>query len=399
MFPRFRGSAEKARSIRLWPSGRDGSGSTISRPIQATVHPASNHFPWHKPFAVRYPEGSSTRNRFNGPGDLGNDPVAGLITVCKMANAPLRNRLRLLIIALLVILAACDPHPQRQSIDLSKRVNVTDLRQLTGDPRNDAFKFGFDIRNGPEEDARQYLPFLVYLSKSTGYRFELHFSPIDGEIVEALGDKRVDFAAIGAGSFIQARMKRDIVPLVLGLNSRGEPGYQSIIVTRPDSPLSGIEELPGHRFGFGSITSTQGHLIPRIILAQHGLSLADLAGHEYFGSHGNCANAVITGKVDVYGMQDTLARKMVADGDLKILFTSDNFPSSGIAARGDLPKPVLATVRNALLDFQPRGRDAPGLYHWERTEMANGFTRADEENYAELRKWALKLGIIRGKSP
>ncbi len=261
--------------------------------------------------------------------------------------------------------------------------------------QTDHYRFGFDIRNSLDEDAKQYLPFLAYLARTTGYRFELHFSPVDGGIVEELGTGRVDFAAIGAGSFIQARLKHDIVPLARGLNAQGKPGYRSIIVTRPDSSLQDVRDLRGKHLGFGSVTSTQGHLIPRIVLNKHGLSLADLASHDYFGSHGGCANAVITGKVDACGMQDTLAEKMAADSSLKLLFTSDHYPSSGIAANGKLSETVLSTVRKALLNFQPQGRDASGLYHWEMTEMPNGFAHTEAGDYAELQEWALRLGIIK----
>ena len=40
------------------------------------------------------------------------------------------------------------------------------------------------------------------------------------------------------------------------------------------------------------MSSTQGHIIPRIILSEYGILLKDLAGYEYTGSHAKCATAV-----------------------------------------------------------------------------------------------------------
>jgi len=75
-------------------------------------------------------------------------------------------------------------------------------------------------------------------------------------------------------------------------------------------------------------------------------------------------------------------------------YLTQYYPSSGIAANKDVPPEVLDRVRQALLDFDPQGRDAPGLYHWSRTEMVNGFIEATDDDYAELLEWAVKLGFF-----
>ncbi|HID61375.1 MAG TPA: phosphate/phosphite/phosphonate ABC transporter substrate-binding protein, partial [Anaerolineae bacterium] len=89
------------------------------------------------------------------------------------------------------------------------------------------------------------------------------------------------------------------------LNAGGQGEYQAIIFTRTDSPVQSIEDIRGRSFAFGSRTSTQGHLIPRLMLAEAGIELADLKAFEYIGSHADCANAVISGRYEAGGMQDT----------------------------------------------------------------------------------------------
>ena len=59
-----------------------------------------------------------------------------------------------------------------------------------------------------------------------------------------------------------------------------------------------------------------------------------------------------------------------------------------------LPDEVVEKVKRALLGFDPVGRDAEGLYHWERTEMVNGFVEAHDSDYASLREWSIRLGLL-----
>lgn len=253
--------------------------------------------------------------------------------------------------------------------------------------------FGFDLRGSPQEDARQYLPFLAYLEQRTGYRFKLRFTPATSHIVDDLASGAVDLAAVGAVSYLHAA-QHGARPIVRGLNREGKPDYRAYLVVRPNSPLRAVADLRGRRLALGGKISTQGHLIPRIVLAQHHLSLSDLAGHEFTGSHQNCADAVVSGRADACGMQDTLAEKLAEEGLLRILHRSDWYPSSGIIAGPRVTEPMLARLRQALLDFQPQGRDAARLYKWDSTEMPRGFVAATPRDYAALEAWLARLKLL-----
>ena len=122
--------------------------------------------------------------------------------------------------------------------------------------------------------------------------------------------------------------------------------------------------------------------------------LGDLAKVEWTGSHRNCADAVSSGRFEVGGMQDTLGQELAKAGIIKIIFTSPYYPSSGIVANKDVPADIVAKVKKALLDFKPKGQHAKGLYRWDKTEMPNGFSEARDEDYAELREWSIKLGLL-----
>ena len=64
-----------------------------------------------------------------------------------------------------VLLAGCLPGEDRREIDLDDRASDAELRELTARTDSDVLWFGFDLRASPQEDARQYLPFLEYLTQ------------------------------------------------------------------------------------------------------------------------------------------------------------------------------------------------------------------------------------------
>lgn len=295
---------------------------------------------------------------------------------------------------MLLAAAGCDARRDSTPIDLADTVDPRGVAiPASGEA---AYQLGFDLRGGPEQDARQYLPFLRYLERATGYRFRLHFTPRGGSIGDDLGEGRVHFAAIGAAGYVLARDRWGIVPLARGVNSLGKAEYQGLIVVSPDGPVRAVEDLRGRRMAFGNATSTQGHVLPRLVLLRHGIDLDDLALHEYTASHRDCANALLSGRFDACGIQDVMGRALAAEGVVRVVAESEPVPSSLVAAHGGLPAEVRARVKAALLAFQPLGRDAPGLVEWDRTEMARGFIDTRDEAYDGLRASMTRLGLRPG---
>jgi phosphonate transport system substrate-binding protein len=292
-----------------------------------------------------------------------------------------------------LLLASCGGG-ERTAVDLSDRVADSALRETAPPADNSVLRFGFEPRNNVLEDARQYASFLAWLTKATGRPFELRFLPRNGNIVDEIGSGRIHFAAVGAGTFLRMQAKYGVTPLVRGLNAKGKAEYRSAIVVPMGSPVRRLEDLRGRSFAFGGVNSTQGHLIPRILLAEHGITLGDLSRFEYTGSHRNAAAAVAGGRFDAGGIQDLLAQRLEGEGMLRILVASRDYPSSGIVAAREVPEADRERVRAALLDFRPLGKDAPGLYHWDRTEMAGGFVAASESDYIGIGKWARAFGLL-----
>ena len=303
------------------------------------------------------------------------------------------------LLLLLFALVSCDGTDSNpiQRVDSADRLSDSELQQIQQQPAEkspDTYYFGFDLRASPQEDVAQYLPFLNYLERVTGYHFKLHFTPKGSSAADELGKGITQFAAMGASSFLHVQSHYGAKTLVRGLNQAGKAEYQSVFVVAPDSAIRTVSDIKNHRLAFGNRDSTQGHLIPRIMLSEKGISLDELAAYNYMRSHLSCAEAVVSGKYDMCGMQDQLAKKLASEGLVKIIYRSRYYPSSGIVVSKSVPDEVVARVKQALLDFEPQGKDSQNLYHWDRTEMARGFVSSSESDYDPLRQWSSRFGFL-----
>ena len=298
----------------------------------------------------------------------------------------------LIIVSVLFLLfPGCVKKETPKKVSLYKRAG--DPAEKFEKPQPNTLWFGFDLRLGPKEEVSIYTPFLHYLEKATGRRFRIKFTQKYEDTVKNLGTGVTDFAAIGPLSYVIGEQEYGIRYLVSGVNSDGDPKYHSVIFSRPDSPLQDLSDLRGRCFAFGSEISTQGHLIPRKMLEDDGITLEDLSEYIYTGSHVNAVKAVLNGACDAGGIQDTLAHRLASEGKIKILKISGPYPSSLIAYNNSVDAKIVESVRLALLAFEPRGRHKEMLVDWDKTEMPLGFSRINEPELKKVMALASKYGL------
>lgn len=302
----------------------------------------------------------------------------------------------LLLLSFLLIYSGCSRQETPKKVLLGERSAGSELKTET--PSEDTLWFGFDLRLDPKEEIRIYAPFLKYLQEKTGYKFRIKFTENYEDTVENLGKGVTQFASIGTLSYVIGQEKFGIKYLVSGVNHEGDPMYYAAIIARPGSRIKTVEDLRGKSFCFGSLMSTQGHLIPRKMLEDKGITLKNLSHYHYTGSHINAANTVMTGECDAGGIQDTLAHKLVAEGKVKIIGFSEPYPSSLIAYNADLDSNTVLDIKFALLAFEPKGSHMDMLYDWDKTEMPLGFMVIREFEIDKVTALAKKYGLIKNSN-
>lgn len=305
-----------------------------------------------------------------------------------------RSRCCLIPVILFMLLSSgCVKEETPKKVSLTKKT-VEPSGAVDSTPP-DTLWFGFDLRLGPKEDVRIYLPFLKYLEAATGRHFRIKFSEKYEDTVEDLGKGVTHFAAVGTLSYVIGEARYGIRYLVSGVNKEGDTTYNSIIFTAPNSKVHDLKELKGKCFAFGARMSTQGHLIPRKMLQDEGITLNDLGKYIYTGSHLDTLKMVLNGECDAGGIQDALAKRLSLEGKIKILKISEPYPSSLIAYNNSVDSKTVEAVRSALLAFEPMGRHKAVLEDWDKTEMPFGFTKVNELEMEKVKALARKYGLLK----
>jgi len=300
-----------------------------------------------------------------------------------------------ILVAVGVVLSVAGCAPERPlHVSLNTSTVQAQVYPPTTPYASPRWRIGFDRRLEPKEDVRQIASLARWLERRTGLPFYVHITPSGMTIVDELCAGEVDFAAVGTVSYLQAHDRCGVRILVRGRNREGKDRYRAAIIVPPTSDLQTLSDLRGRSFAFGAPNSTQGHLIPRLMLRDAGIALNDLSAFAFHDSHVATANAVISGRYDAGAVQDTLAYSLAARGLVRILALSDDFPSSGVVVAPHVPDKTVQLVRDALLALDPAGKDAAVLYRWDRTEMPLGFAPARDEEYAALREIARQIGIL-----
>jgi len=300
--------------------------------------------------------------------------------------------LSIFLLSLLILLSGCTKKETPKKVSLYNRTG--DVSTAADQSSQDILWFGFDPRLGPKEEVLIYTPFLKYLEQATGKHFRIKFTERDEETVNNLGKGITHFASLGTLNYVIGKNKYGIKYLVSGVNRDGAPKYQSAVFTKPESSIQDLQALKGKCFAFGSHMSAEGHLIPRNMLEDAGITLKDLGNFIYTGSHINTARSVLNGECDAGGIQDTLAKRLAAEGKIRIIKMSEPFPGSIIAYNGAVDSETVAAVRSALLAFDPAGSHKGMLVDWDRTEMPLGFTEINEQELDKVAGFAREYGLL-----
>jgi phosphonate transport system substrate-binding protein len=227
-----------------------------------------------------------------------------------------------------------------------------------------------------------YAPLAEYLTAHTPYRFRIIIPQTSEDLVGFLEERTTEVAFLGVLDYIDAHRQYGAVALVKPLNRDREPVSRSVFITREDSQLDALSELPGHSLALSSYHSTWGNLIPRYGLMRAGIRLEALKSVDNLSEEDEVVQSVLDGRAEVGAVKDVVAFRRKGDG-LRWLHVSDSIPTGPMAIRPDLPTPVVQAILRALLTLAPE--DAENRSGWNE-EIRHGFVRATDADYDPIRK-------------
>jgi phosphonate transport system substrate-binding protein len=181
----------------------------------------------------------------------------------------------------------------------------------------------------------------------------------------------------------------DIEPFAVGIE-RGQPFYNSIIISQAGGPVKALADIKGKNVGFGDQASTSSHLMPRAFLLRSGLEGNKDYRVVHLGTHDAVARAVQNGQVHAGALskaifENLIARKTIDSAKLHTVAITPPIPNYPMVMQGKLDPALKAAIRSAFLDLKDRAI--------LKTFRAEGFAATDDKAYDVLRETAKILNL------
>lgn len=225
-----------------------------------------------------------------------------------------------------------------------------------------ALNFGVGSSENEADRIARYTTFVAYMQRTMRAPIKMHQATDYAGTIEALKARKLEFARFGPASYAQAWLVTGgkVEPIVVETDSDGFVGYHAVVAVKADSPYRSLADLKGKAFAFADPNSTSGYIAPVFFLREDGINPDTFFGRTGFsGSHENGIIAVLNGTYDAAATWGTnearsnVARMeskgMIPHGQIRYIWRSPKLPGSPWAMRTDLPAPLKAEIRAALV--------------------------------------------------
>lgn len=236
----------------------------------------------------------------------------------------------------------------------------------------------------------------AYLAHAMGRPVHLVSRRTYQEITALLVTRQVDAAWICGYPFVAYREELALVAVPVW---RGQPLYQSYLITRASQKAQSLSDLAGTVHAFSDPDSNSGYLVTCAALAEMGQSPARFFRHFFYTyGHRNVVRAVATGlaaggSVDGYVYDVLREAEPALCAETRIVRKSELLAFPPIACpAADAQSPAVVQLRQALINMphDPRGRAVLAMlrldgFRDERPELFDGI--------------ANKMQLVRGVAP
>ena len=238
-----------------------------------------------------------------------------------------------------------------------------------------------------------------YLNGELGVEVRYKSSIDYAAVVTAFANEDIHLVWFGGLTGVQARKA---APGAQAIAQRpGDAEFTSVFIVDKDIPARGLQDLAGHTFTFGSVSSTSGHLMPRYFLIQAGLNPeTDFNGLPNFsGSHDATWKLVESGSYQAGALNRSVWASAVSDGRVDLakireLEITPPYYDYNWSARPDLDESFgsgfTERLKNALLNMHKDPNEAEILEAFR----TKAFIETNNGNYRAIEDVAKMLGMV-----
>lgn|SRR5690554_1463543 len=231
--------------------------------------------------------------------------------------------------------------------------------------------FAYTPVEDPAVYAKVWDGFIQHMAKVTGKKVQ--FFPVQSNAaqLEAMRAGRLHVAGFNTGSNPLAVNCAGFVPFAMMVSKDDRYGYEMEIITYPDSGIEKVEDIRGGKMAFTSETSNSGYKAPSALLRDQ-FNMEPGKDYEpvFSGKHDNSILGVANKDYPAAAIANSVKQRMEARGavtpeQLKVIYKSQTFPTTGYGHVYNLKPDLAEKVREAFFTFE-----------WEGSELAKEFNVA-----------------------
>ena len=292
--------------------------------------------------------------------------------------------MRRLVLSLTLTAALCTPAVGAFQLDSRYQDNDGDmLADIPTDPSKQVDSSTLIFAYTPVEDPAVYVEvwqeFLDHLSEVTGK--PVRFFPVQSNAaqIEAMRAGRLHIAGVNTGSNPLAVACAGFRPFTMMASDDGSYGLEMEIITYPGSGIEKPEDLKGRTLAFTSETSNSGFKAPSALLkSEFGLERDRDYKPAFSGAHDNSILGVANKDYDAAAVANTVKARMidrglVDDDQLKIIYTSQTFPTTGFGVAHNLTPELQEKIKEAFFSFD-----------WEGTKLLEEFSKSGDTKFIPI---------------
>lgn len=286
---------------------------------------------------------------------------------------------RLARLALMLAVAALPTQLSAAEFKLDPRYTDADGDMVADTPTDAAQQidpstliFAYTPVEDPAVYAKVWQDFLDHLAKTTGKKVQ--FFPVQSNAaqLEAMRAGRLHVAGFNTGSNPIAVACAGFVPFTMMASKDGKFGYEMEIITYPGSGIEKVEDIKGKKMAFTSESSNSGYKAPSALLrTEFQLEAGKDFEPVFSGKHDNSIIGVANKDYPAAAIANSVMRRMVARDvvkaeQVKTIYTSQTFPTTGYGYVYNLKPELAAKVREAFETFE-----------WEGSELLKEFQTSE----------------------
>ena len=289
-----------------------------------------------------------------------------------------------ILVSLILTAFLCLPANAAFQLDSRYQDNDGDLiADIPADPANQIDPSTLIFAYTPVEDPAVYVDvwkeFLDHLSEVTGK--PVLFFPVQSNAaqIEAMRAGRLHIAGVNTGSNPLAVACAGFRPFTMMASDDGTFGYEMEIITYPGSGIEKPEDLKGRVLAFTAETSNSGFKAPSALLkSEFGLVRDKDFTPRFSGAHDNSILGVANKDYDAAAVANSVKARMidrglVSEDQLKTIYTSQTFPTTGFGVAYNLMPELQDKIRQAFFSFD-----------WEGTKLLEEFSKSGDTKFIPI---------------